>query len=130
MDMASLDSVKNAVQQGFKHDKLHILMCNAGIMAAPAELTKDGIEKQFAVNHVAHALVIRLLRPALLKAAEEPDSDVRLISLSSLAWKQHPKDGIVFDKLRTTQESLLGGSWIRYRFGQHPPILSCTSTLP
>lgn len=113
MDMSSLSSVKNAVQQHFIHDKLHILMCNAGIMAVPPGLTKDGFEMQFGVYHLAHALLIRQLSPILVKTAEEPHSDVRLISLTSTGWRGHPKGGIVFDQLRTTQNSI-AGSWIRY----------------
>lgn len=113
MDMASLNSVRNAVRQHFTHDQLHILMCNAGIMAVPSGTTEDGFEIQFGVNHLAHALLIRELSPVLLKTAEQPDSDVRLVSLTSTGWRGHPKGGIVFDQLRTTQDSI-GGSWIRY----------------
>ncbi|CAN8104256.1 unnamed protein product [Discula destructiva] len=113
LDMTSLSSVKDAMQQGFTHAQLHILICNAGIMATPAELTKDGIEKQFGVNHLAHALIIRQLSPVLLRTAEAPDSDVRIVSLTSLGWNIHPKEGIAFEQLRTGQESL-GGSWVRY----------------
>lgn len=113
MDMTSLNSVKNAVKQHFHHGKLHILMCNAGIMAVPAGLTKDGFEIQFGVNHLAHAMLIRELSPALLRTAQEPESDVRLVFLTSTGWRGHPKGGIVFDQLRTTQDSI-GGSWVRY----------------
>ncbi|KAF9429865.1 hypothetical protein BGZ76_001085 [Entomortierella beljakovae] len=33
---------------------LHILVCNAALFAAPYELSVDGIEVQFAVNHIGH----------------------------------------------------------------------------
>jgi NAD(P)-dependent dehydrogenase (short-subunit alcohol dehydrogenase family) len=33
-------------------DKLDILICNAGIIARDHELTSDGIEKDFHVNHL------------------------------------------------------------------------------
>lgn len=113
MNMISLGSVKNAVQQHFDHETLHVLMCNEGIMAVPAGLTKDGFEIQFGVNHLAHALLIRQLSPAMLKAAQEPDSDVRFVTLTSTGWTGHPSGGIIFDQLRTTQKSI-GGSWARY----------------
>lgn len=114
MDMSSLDSVKKAVEKGFTHDRLDLLMCNAGIMATPPSLSKDGFESQFAVNHLAHAMILHVLTPVLVKTSEQPLSDVRVVTLTSLGWKAHPKEGIAFDQLRTTQESAIGGSWIRY----------------
>ncbi|KAF3765718.1 oxidoreductase [Cryphonectria parasitica EP155] len=113
MDMTSLSSVRTAIDQGFTHDRLDIMMCNAGVMAKPPELTKDGFEVQFGINHLAHALMIRQLTPVLLKTAEDPNSDVRLVCLTSTGWRGHPKQGVDFDRVRTTQEST-GGSWIRY----------------
>ena len=112
MDMSSLSSVKNATKR-FAHDRLDILMCNAGIMAAPASLSKDGFEIQFAINHLGNAMVIQQLLPVLKKTSEEPGSDVRVISLTSTGWRGHPRGGILFDELQTTQEGI-AGSWIRY----------------
>ncbi|KAI1089955.1 oxidoreductase [Rostrohypoxylon terebratum] len=116
MDMASLLSVKNACDQ-FCHDRLDILMCNAGIMDCPLAVSVDGFEIRFAVNHLAHAMVIQRLLPTMLKTAEMPDSDVRLILLTSVGWQMHPKNGIEFDTLRSKQEDLcmLGFS---FHYGQ------------
>ena len=111
-DLASLASVQAAVQR-FSIQRLDILMCNAGIMAQPPGLTKDGYEVQFGTNHVGHALLIKLLLPTLLRTAEQPGADVRVIILTSLGFRGHPKAGIVFKDLRTTQESAFG-PWIRY----------------
>lgn len=112
MDMGSLSTVKAAMNR-FAHDRLDILMCNAGIMASPAGLSKDGFEIQFAINHLGNAMVIQQLLPILNKTAEEPGSDVRMIALTSVGWRGHPRGGILFDELRTTQEGI-AGSWIRY----------------
>ena len=38
---------------------------NAGIMACPYTTTVDGFESQFAVNHLAHFLLVNLLLPEL-----------------------------------------------------------------
>jgi len=114
MDLASLRSVRDAVAKTFTHDRLDVLMCNAGIMAAPPGLSADGYEVQFATNHLGHAMVVRQLLPVLLRTARQPGSDVRLLSLTSEGWASHPRpQGVVFDKLRTTQEGFLG-SWVRY----------------
>ncbi|KAH8160810.1 hypothetical protein CIB48_g7434 [Xylaria polymorpha] len=82
MDFLSLASVKNGCDQ-FVHDRLDILMCNAGIMFKPPALSKDGYEATFATNHLAHALIIKQLLPALLRTAANPGADVRLINLTS-----------------------------------------------
>ena len=114
MDMGSLSTVKAALKR-FTHDRLDILMCNAGIMASPAGLSKDGFEIQFAINHLGNAMVIQQLLPVLKKTAEEPGSDVRMIALTSTGWRGHPRGGILFDEVRTTQEGV-AGSWIRYGY--------------
>jgi NAD(P)-dependent dehydrogenase (short-subunit alcohol dehydrogenase family) len=84
MDMDSLDSVRKAAQE-FKNksDNLTILVANAGIMAVPTlEHTKDGFEKQFGVNHLAHFLLFILLRPLLL-ASSTKEFNSRVVMLSS-----------------------------------------------
>ncbi len=112
-DLTSLDSIKAGVQR-FTHPRLDILMCNAGIMAVPPELSKDGYEIQFAVNHLGHALLIKGLLPTMLKTAEQPYSDVRIVILTSTGWRGHPSGGIQFSNLNTTQDFGAFGYWRRY----------------
>jgi NAD(P)-dependent dehydrogenase (short-subunit alcohol dehydrogenase family) len=122
MDLASLQSIKEAVGKSFVHDRLDILMCNAGIMAQSTSLSKDGYEIQFATNHLGHALLIKLLLPTLLRTAEQPGADVRIVSDTSLGFRGHPRGGILFDQLKKADVGdiwLFGlgswaGSWIRY----------------
>lgn len=64
-------------------------------------MSKDGYEIQFATNHLGHALLTKLLLPTMLVTAAQPDSDVRIINLSSVAHKKAPPGGIEFDKLKT-----------------------------
>lgn len=89
-------------------------MCNAGIMAVPASLTKDGYEIQFGTNHLGHALLIKLLLPTLLQTASLPNADIRIVILASIAYTLHPQGGIIFKDLKTTQEMTLGGTLQRY----------------
>ena len=89
-------------------------MCNAGIMATPPGLTTDGYEVQFGTNHLGHALLLKLLLPTLLRTAEEPESDVRIVCLASLGAFLHPKGGIAFKDLRTTQDYGKIAAWERY----------------
>ncbi|KAI3323855.1 putative short-chain dehydrogenase [Xylariaceae sp. AK1471] len=107
MDFLSLASVKKGVDQ-FVHNRLDVLMCNAGIMFKPPALSKDGYEATFATNHLAHALIIKQLLPTLLETADLPNADVRLINLTSEGWATHPKEGVNFSTLETTQNSMFG----------------------
>jgi NAD(P)-dependent dehydrogenase (short-subunit alcohol dehydrogenase family) len=83
-------------------------------MFIPPGLSEDGFEKHFAINHLAHAMIIQQLLPVMAKAAEMPNSDVRLVLLTSTAWMSHPWHGITFSTLRTPQTGFMGGI---YRYG-------------
>ncbi len=114
-DFTSLEAVaKGADDFISKSPRLDILICNAGVMALPPELTKDGYEIQFGTNHMAHALLIKKLLPILLKTAAEPKSDVRVVFLTSAGFRNHPPGGIAFKDLKTTQDTGAFGSWMRY----------------
>uniref|UniRef100_A0A453GZA2 Uncharacterized protein n=1 Tax=Aegilops tauschii subsp. strangulata TaxID=200361 RepID=A0A453GZA2_AEGTS len=53
LDLSSLASVRNfAADFAATGLPLNILVNNAGVMATPFSLSKDGIEMQFATNHV------------------------------------------------------------------------------
>jgi NAD(P)-dependent dehydrogenase (short-subunit alcohol dehydrogenase family) len=91
-DLSSLASVQQAAKQFLaQSSRLDVLMCNAGVMALPPGLSKDGYEIQFATNHLGHALLT---------------ADVRIVNLSSTAHATTPKGGIEFSTLKTPQESL------------------------
>jgi NAD(P)-dependent dehydrogenase (short-subunit alcohol dehydrogenase family) len=106
MNMASLSSVKSSVAM-FVHDRLDILICNAGIMDVPPAMSTDGFEIHMAVNHIAHAMLIRELLPVMQRTASEPDQDVRIIILSSAGFINHPKEGLAWDKVRTSQGAFI-----------------------
>ena len=89
-------------------DRLDILVNNAGIMAVPEGTTKDGYEVQLGVNHMGHALLTKLLLPTMLKTAEKPDSDVRIINLSSGAHTRCPAPGIDYDDLAAVRAGAMG----------------------
>jgi hypothetical protein len=69
MDLNSLASIETFANAFLaKYDRLDILINNAGIMACPEALTKDGIESQFGVCHVGHFHLTSLLLPLLIKS--------------------------------------------------------------
>ena len=66
LDLADLSNVKNAAKLvKNKFNRLDVLINNAGIMAPPKTLSKQGFEIQFAVNHLAHMLLTLQLLPML-----------------------------------------------------------------
>ena len=87
-------------------------------MATEPALTIDGYENQFGVNHVAHALLVKLLLPTLQQTAEKT-GDARILSLTSIGFMYPFPGGVSFDSLKTTQDFGAGSEWARY--GQSKP---------
>ncbi|PVH86109.1 NAD(P)-binding protein [Cadophora sp. DSE1049] len=65
-DLSSQSSARAAAKEiNALVEKIDILICNAAIMACPYVNSVDGIESQFATNHVGHFLLVNLLRGKL-----------------------------------------------------------------
>jgi NAD(P)-dependent dehydrogenase (short-subunit alcohol dehydrogenase family) len=104
LDLADLASVRAFAERfGGQHERLDLLINNAGIMAAPRQLTKDGFESQFGTNHLGHFALTGLLLPRLL-AASEP----RVVTESSGA---HRMGRINFDDLQGERRYM---RWLAY----------------
>jgi NAD(P)-dependent dehydrogenase (short-subunit alcohol dehydrogenase family) len=81
LDLSSLASVRRFVEAfQVKHDQLHGLVNNAGVMNTPEGRTKDGFETQFGVNHLGHFLLTELLLDTLKASAPS-----RVVCVSSVA---------------------------------------------
>jgi len=120
-DVSSLSSVKEAAETlKAQADRLDILMLNAGIMAVEPAVSEDGYEIQFATNYLGHALLVKLLLPLMLETARRPGADVRVINLTSVAYRQAPKTGIDFKTIKSDQRNVFraipGAKW--YCYGQ------------
>lgn len=88
-------SVVEAAGQVLARERpLDIVVCNAGIMALPELEQVNGVEKQFAVNHLGHFLLVNRLLPAVLAAPQG-----RVVVVSSLGYRWAPVGGIEFDNL-------------------------------
>ena len=71
LDLASLQSVRDfadAVKQQLGNTRIEMLVLNAGAQFRQAQRSVDGFEMTFAVNHLSHYLLTRLLCPRSLKA--------------------------------------------------------------
>lgn len=106
LDLADLDSVASAADEiAAQGAPIDVLMNNAGLMAIPTrEVTPQGHEMQFGVNHLGHfALTLRLM-PQLL-AAPAP----RVVALGSVA---HYPGAINIDDLNFERSRYV--SWTVY----------------
>ncbi len=93
LDLGDLESVKSfAADYRKNHQKLDVLLNNAGIMMTPYFTTKDGFEGQFGINHLGHFALTGLLMDMLLAT---PGS--RIVNVSSGAHKNGTMD---FDNLQ------------------------------
>ncbi|MEH6583576.1 MAG: oxidoreductase [Halioglobus sp.] len=91
LDLGDLASVKQAAVQVMQEPKLDILINNAGIMVPPYELTRDGFESQFGVNHLGPFALTSLLLDKL-----RDNAGARIVSTSSIA---HKRGKIHFDDI-------------------------------
>lgn len=63
-----------------QHDRLHVLLNNAGAVFINRQVSQDGIEMTFALNHLAYFLFTNLLLDLLIASAP-----ARVINVSSVA---------------------------------------------
>ena len=94
--VADLSSQKQVRQMAAdiiaRYDRLHVLINNAGVILLKRQLTEDGLETTFAVNHLAPFLLTHLLLDLLKKSAP-----ARIINVSSTV---HYDEQIKFDNLQ------------------------------
>lgn len=83
LDLASLDSVRGFAKRFLdEHDRLHVLVNNAGLITDERTVTDDGFETMFGVNHLGHFLLTDLLRPRLIESAP-----ARVVVVASVAHR-------------------------------------------
>ncbi|KAL3825987.1 hypothetical protein ACJIZ3_022016 [Penstemon smallii] len=100
LDLASLKSVKTFADNFIDLNlPLNILINNAGIMFCPYQLSEDGIEMQFATNHLGHFYLTNLLLDKMKETAKSTGIEGRIVNLSSIAHIHTYEKGIAFDKI-------------------------------
>ncbi len=101
LDLADRSSIARLVAAWDR--PISALILNAGIMACPETRTPEGVEMQFAVNHLGHFALAIGLQHALAAAGTS-----RIVSVSSSA---HMRSPVVFDD-------------IQFRFRRYDPLLA------
>ena len=87
-DLALLADMKRVASEiAAAEPKIDVLINNAGAMFAEREVTKDGFEKTFALNHLSYFVMAAGLRGALIAAPA-----ARIVNTASDAHKGAPFD--------------------------------------
>ena len=111
-DLASIRSFAERVAAGHQH--LDLLINNAGVMAPPRRLTRDGFESQFGTNHLGHFALTGLLLASLLSTTEP-----RVVTLSSTG---HRMGKMNFDDLQGERRY---NNWLAYGQSKLANLMFC-----
>ncbi|OAL34744.1 hypothetical protein AYO20_05939 [Fonsecaea nubica] len=88
LDLSRQKAVRTAAEEVLSWSDIpfiNVVVNNAAVAAIPERtITEDGIEINFATNHIGHFLFICLIMPKLLEAANtEPKGTTRVVNVSS-----------------------------------------------
>jgi NAD(P)-dependent dehydrogenase (short-subunit alcohol dehydrogenase family) len=96
LDLNRLKQVETAAAELLTAEPhIHILVNNAGIMSAPFNLTEDGIESHFGVNHVGPTLFTQRLFDTIKNSGTTSDPSRIVFTSSAL----HERAGPIVDHL-------------------------------
>jgi NAD(P)-dependent dehydrogenase (short-subunit alcohol dehydrogenase family) len=94
LDLTSLDAIRDAAEElKAAHQRIDLLINNAGVMYTDKDHTKDGFELQFGTNHLGHFALTGLLLDRLLAVEGS-----RVVTVSSVGHRILAK--IHFDDLQ------------------------------
>lgn len=98
LDLADLESV-SACARSFAeaHDRLDLLINNAGVMVPPFSRTRQGFELQFGTNHLGHFALTGRLMPLLEKT---PGSRVVVVSSTGAIIGRIDFEDLQFERRR------------------------------
>lgn len=104
-DLSAQADVRRVAQEfRQRHDRLDVLINNAGAYFVSSKLSRDGIEMTFALNHLAYFLLTNLLLDLLIASAPS-----RVVNVSSGA---HFGGGLRLDKVQNPPRY---NSWRAYQ---------------
>ena len=96
-DLSSMDEVRRiAAEFRAKYDRLDVLLNNAGAVFSQYQVSADGYEMTFALNHISYYLLTHLLLDLLQQTAHD-HGEARVINVSSSA---HRNATLQLDSLR------------------------------
>lgn len=106
-ELSSFDEVRELADVvRSRHDRLDVLINNAGVILPKRRETEGGIELTFAVNHLSHFLLSRLLSPLLAQSAP-----ARIVNVASVGQSPIDFEDVVlmkgYDPMRAYSQSKL-----------------------
>lgn len=118
----SIESFADVLRR--KRDKLDVLINNAAVCMCPFRTNEEGIEVQFATNHLGHFHLTNLLLPLLQKGAEQSGSKSRVVNVTCSShyfhYGENPRfrihSGIRFQYIGTPLDRM--GHSPLYAYGQ------------
>ncbi|KAG0702662.1 NAD(P)-binding protein [Suillus ampliporus] len=88
LDLKDPRNAKKAAEEFMKQEnRLDILIHNAAILIEDYAMTLDGVQEIMMVNVISHIVLTRTLQPLLDQTAAEPNSDVRIVVVSSDGYR-------------------------------------------
>ncbi len=88
LDLGSFDSIHAAADEVLaRHDRLDVLINNAGAVLSRRAVTREGFEATLGVNHIGHQLLTDLLLERLTATAATVGEPSRVVTVASLAHR-------------------------------------------
>jgi NAD(P)-dependent dehydrogenase (short-subunit alcohol dehydrogenase family) len=105
LELGSFPSIRDFARRLLaRHDRINMLVNNAGVMACPFAKTDSGFELQFGANHLGHFLMTCLIAPALITGAPS-----RVVSVSS---RGHQLSPVIFGDINFEERPY--DKWLAY----------------
>jgi NAD(P)-dependent dehydrogenase (short-subunit alcohol dehydrogenase family) len=118
-DLSSLAAVRDLADRILsKHDRLDVLVNNAGIIVRERRESEDGYELTFAVNYLSHFLLTRLLLPLLKDSAP-----ARIINVASAGQSPVDFSNLMlergYDAMKAYSQSKLAQVMFTFELAEH-----------
>ena len=118
-DLSSLAAVRDLANRILsKHDRLDVLVNNAGIIVRERRESEDGYELTFAVNYLSHFLLTRLLLPLLKDSAP-----ARIVNVASAGQSPVDFSNLMlergYDAMKSYSQSKLAQVMFTFELAEH-----------
>ena len=118
-DLSSLAAVRDLADRILsKHDRLDVLVNNAGIIVRERRESEDGYELTFAVNYLSHFLLTRLLLPLLKDSAP-----ARIVNVASAGQSPVDFSNLMlergYDAMKAYSQSKLAQVMFTFELAEH-----------
>jgi NAD(P)-dependent dehydrogenase (short-subunit alcohol dehydrogenase family) len=118
-DLSSLGAVRGLADRiHSEHDRLDVLVNNAGIIARERRESEDGYELTFAVNYLSHFLLTRLLLPLLKDSAP-----ARIVNVASAGQSPLDFSNLMlergYDAMKAYSQSKLAQVMFTFELAEH-----------